>query len=182
MAEVVDILNETDKALKIVNDELADLAKRIIANHDRAGQRATGKTAESFEVVKIDGLHVQLQARPFIGALETGSQPWKGVNPAPTRPFHEIIEEWATAKGIVPDNGDMESFAQAVAHKIMSKGTKLFREGGRKDIITPEVEKTTQTINEKLAEFYGAAIQDIVGEQMRQAITEYKALGFNSWL
>lgn len=120
-AEMVKLLNETGNSL----------ISEIKGNMSRAGQNATGKTAQSLRFVIKDGgsvLSLQVLGREFFKALETGRKatPQK----MPSRAMIDNITEWVQAKG------KPESAVWGIAMAIQKKGTRLFQSGGREDIFT----------------------------------------------
>lgn len=148
----------------IVTEELEALKRRIINNHIAAGQRTTGATAESMSVaVESDGdsLVGALDARGHFAALETGTRPWQNPYyrttkdgrqlPAPPRWWRNIVGEWLTAKGL-----DMSPWL--VAGKIMTEGSRLYREGGRDDIYSNEIPTAVKNISERLAGLFEAQL------------------------
>lgn len=122
----------------ILGEELASLRQRIIENHIRAGQRASGKTISSLRI-DVNGDNGTLFGRQAFGVLETGRKPGKVP-----KGFYQKIQQWEKDKGIQVENP--KSFAYFVARKIAREGTELHRQGGRADIYSPEIEKTIQEI------------------------------------
>lgn len=122
----------------ILDEELESLRQRIIENHIRAGQKASGKTISSLRVYVNDNQGT-LFGRQAFGVLETGRKPGKVP-----KGFYQTIQQWVKDKGIQVENP--KSFAYLVARKIAREGTELHRQGGRADIYSPEIEKTTQEI------------------------------------
>lgn len=141
------------EAHKILTDELNALKQRVIQNHLSAGQKASGRTIKSLEVI-VDEKSGTLYGRKFIGTLETGRNP--GRVP---KGFRLIIEQWAKDKGITVDNP--KSFAYFVAKKIATEGTKLHRSGGRDDIYSNEIPKSITAILKGLADNYTSEIMQI---------------------
>ena len=143
----------------ILTEEFGDLRLRIIANHIRLGQRASGRTERSLRVeVKDD--HGTLYGRQAFSVLETG----RGPGRVPRR-FEDIIRQWILDKGIAvtempykrkpserwrpkytPKERGLRAMAGTIAHKIRTEGTKLHREDGRSDIYSPEVRKAIDNI------------------------------------
>lgn len=123
---------------KILDEEFEGLKQRIIENHIRAGQRASGKTISSLRI-DVNDDNGTLFGRQAFGVLETGRKPGKVP-----KGFYQIIQEWVKDKGIQAENPN--TFAYFVARKIAREGTELHREGGRADIYSPEIEKTIQSI------------------------------------
>lgn len=158
-----------DDTIKAISLKLDDAKQRIIANMGNAGQIVSGKTAESLKVERVAPNEVRLVARPFFSALETGSQPWSGRTGEKmnAQDFQMIIFEWASRKGIIPADMKPLSFAYVVARKIMNEGSKLYRQGGRKDIFTPEIERVQDEINESISGTFRAVMSDIIGQILR---------------
>lgn len=132
--------------------EVFEQAKRdIIANHERAGQVASGKTRDSLSVeVTSDttSATATMYGRKYFAALETGSAPWKKQYKHPPKPFVETIAKWMVDKGIEGVS------AYLVARKIMREGSKLYRDGGRKDIFTPVMEDIEERIDAQLSSIF----------------------------
>lgn len=122
----------------ILNEELESLRQRIIRNHIRAGQKASGRTIASLRV-EVNDDNGTLFGRQAFGVLETGRKPGKVP-----KGFYQIIQQWVQDKRIHVNNP--KSFSYFVARKIAQEGTQLYREGGRADIYSPEIEKTIQNI------------------------------------
>jgi hypothetical protein len=135
--------------IEVMLQEVFEQAKRdIIANHERAGQVASGKTRDSLSVeVTSDttSATATMYGRKYFAALETGSAPWKKQYKHPPRPFVETIAKWMTDKGIEGVS------AYLVARKIMREGSKLYRDEGRQDIFTPVMEDIEERIDAELS-------------------------------
>ena len=131
-------MGSKEEANRILSEELESLKKRIIENHIRAGQRASGRTIESLHV-SVDNGHGILFGRMAFGTLETGRGPGKVP-----KGFYQIIQQWIKDKGIQVENP--KSFSYLVARKIAREGTELHRIGGRDDVYSPEIEKAIQNI------------------------------------
>lgn len=115
--------------VKLLNDTANSLISEIKDNMAKAGQNATGKTAQSLRfVIKDTGavLSLQVLGREFFAALETGRK--ATPDKKPSRAMIDNISEWVKAKG------KPESATWAIAMSIQKKGTKLFQQGGRTDI------------------------------------------------
>lgn len=132
--------------------EVFEQAKRdIIANHERAGQVASGKTRDSLSVEvtsDITSATATMYGRKYFAALETGSAPWKKQYKHPPKPFVETIAKWMADKGIEGVS------AYLVARKIMREGSKLYRDGGRQDIFTPVMSDIEQRIDAELSSIF----------------------------
>ncbi len=158
----------------IVVNEVEALKQRIAANIVSTGQNASGRTVASLEVVEMDD-SVKLLGRFPFGALETGRKTGKVP-----KGFQGIIIQWMRDKGIKADpipyirtpsekwqpkytpgqRGDM-SLAGAIAHKIKTEGTKLFRDGGRQDVYSNEIPVTLKNIQHQLVGLFESEIQTI---------------------
>lgn len=138
--------------IEVMLTEVFGQAKRdIIANHERAGQVASGKTRNSLSVeVTSDttSATATMYGRKYFAALETGSAPWKKQYKHPPRPFVDTIQRWMDDKGIEGVS------AYLVARKIMREGSKLYRDGGRQDIFTPVMEDIEQRIDAELSSIF----------------------------
>lgn len=143
----------------ILTEELGDLRQRIIANHIRLKQRASGRTEQSLRVEIADD-HSTLYGRQAFSILETG----RGPGRVPRR-FEDIIRQWILDKGIAvteipykrqaserwrpkytPQERGLRAMAGAIAHKIRTEGTRLYREGGTLDVYSSEVRETIDKI------------------------------------
>ena len=97
-----------------------------------------------------------MYGRPYIFGVETGRK----ATPQYTKPsieFVNSIKEWARAKGV------NEGFAYAIAKKIHKSGTKLFQQGGRKDIITPVTKSLSDEITKDLtSKFANSFIVNVI--------------------
>lgn len=137
------------KEIEVMLQDVFEQAKQdIIANHESAGQVASGKTRDSMSVeVTSDASSATatMYGRKYFAALETGSAPWENQYTHPPKPFVETIAQWMIDKGIEGVS------AYLVARKIMREGSKLYREGGRQDIFTPAMEDIEQRIDAQLS-------------------------------
>lgn len=142
-----------DEVRKVLQEELESLKKRIIANHERAGQVASGRTRASLRVeVGEDG--GALWGRSPFGTLETGRKPGKVP-----RGFYQIILQWVKDKKINVENP--KTFAYFVSRKIAKEGTELFRSGGRADIYSNEIPKTIDSVGKKLVVLFSVEVENI---------------------
>ena len=153
-----------DKNIKdIVLTELEDLKERIAENIRTTGQNASGNTVLSLKV-KPTETGALLEGRSPFGTLETGRK--KGKVP---KSFSKIIMQWMDDKGITarpipykrkpserwqPKYTEQErgtiSLAGAIAHKIKTKGTSLYRAGGIDTVYSKEIPKTIEAIKDKV--------------------------------
>lgn len=167
------VFNRQDIA-KVLTEELSRLAGRIKENHRRAGQVASGRTLRSitYEVTEDRGT---LFGRFPFGTLETGRK--AGKTPMS---FSTIIRQWIIDKGIpvqpipykrkpsekwqpkyTPEERGLMSMAGALAHKIRTEGTSLYRQGGRNDIYSNEIPEAIKRIEDRIAKVFSLTIDSI---------------------
>lgn len=154
----------------ILREELEALRVNIISNHQRAGQKASGRTAASL-YVETDAEGGVLWARKAFGVLETGRR--GGRVP---RNFQEIIIQWLRDKGIkaqpipyltnrphkyTPEQRGTLRLSYLIARKIRREGTRLYRSGGRNDIYSQEIQRTVEKIEERMLKLVKAEIEHI---------------------
>ena len=145
------IMEDRRKEIKgILNDELGNLRQRIIENHIQAGQKASGRTISSLRVF-VDDNHGILFGRQAFGVLETGRGPGKVP-----KGFYQVIQQWMEDKGIKVKKP--KSFAYLVARKIAKEGTELHRMGRHEDIYSKDIEKTIQSIMDRV---FGVLSEDV---------------------
>lgn len=143
---------------EIIFQTLTELRDSIADNMRKAGQVASGKTIRS---MKVDvrqtptGWVGTLYGRPFFGALETGSRPWRQKFAKPPKFFVDIIRKWMEEKSI-------EGNAFLTARKIMLQGSSLYRKGGRKDIYSSEIPGAVDTLSERLGVLFETAVTDSI--------------------
>lgn len=142
-----------DDTKLVIQQELESLKKRIIANHERAGQVASGRTRASLRVEVNDKGGI-LWGRKAFGTLETGRKPGKVP-----RGFYQIILQWVKDKKINVDNP--KTFAYFVSKKIANEGTELFRKGGRADIYSNEIPTTIDNIAKRIIGYMGVEVEHI---------------------
>lgn len=134
----------------ILQEELDNLLKEIIRQHEAAGQVASKKTRDSFKV-EISESNGKLVGASYAGVLEKGRKPGKVPND-----FTNIILRWMSAKGIAPsDAKQAEIMANAIKWKIIKEGTALYTgRQTRKVDFTGLIEKCLQSIKERVASSY----------------------------
>lgn len=130
------------EALSILEYELNAFKQRVIENHIRAGQKASGRTISSLRVEITSDGGIVWGRKPF-ATLETGRKGGKVP-----RGFYKIIYNWIIDKGLIFEKP--KSVAYLIARKIAREGTQLHRDGGRDDIYSKEIERTTEIIMEKV--------------------------------
>lgn len=127
-----------------------DLRSRISANIESTGRRASGATQESLRVEVVadaEGFSATLFGRPYFGALETGTKPWRNQYKHPPRFFREIVAEWIEAKGL-----DLSPYL--VARKIMREGSAIYRAGGKADVYSEEIPRTIDDLRQALVKAF----------------------------
>lgn len=163
---------------RVLSEALAKLRSNIIVNHLEAKQAASGETARSLRIEDTP-IGAVLLGRKYFGTLEDGRK----AGPVP-RNFNDIITQWIIDKGIMvkpipyvrrasakwqpkytPQERGLMSLAGAISHTIREKGTRLHRQGGRKDIFTNEIETTVSAVKKELTVIYVTEIQSLNKEQ-----------------
>jgi hypothetical protein len=135
-------LEAKSEALSILEYELNAFKQRVIENHIRAGQKTSGRTISSLRVEITSDGGIVWGRKPF-ATLETGRKGGKVP-----RGFYKIIYDWIIDKGLIFEKP--KSVAYLIARKIAREGTQLHRDGGRDDIYSKEIERTTEIIMEKV--------------------------------
>jgi hypothetical protein len=131
----------------VIQNQSINLVNNIRINLGRAGMFVTNKTQQSLrQEVKQEGTKytVQVFGRPFFMTVQTGRRPTPDKKPS--REMVENIREWMDARGID------ESAAWAIATNINKKGTRLWREGGRTDIVDPAVDTFVNDVGQAFLE------------------------------
>lgn len=163
-----------DNVLSVVKDELDALRERIIANHESAGQVASGRTRDSIRVECTEDGGI-LWGRQAFGVLETGRKPGKVP-----KGFQQIIRQWIIDKGIAvspipykrspserwhpkctPEERGLMTLSGAIAYKITTEGTEMYRTGQKKDIYSTDVEKTIREIERKILGIFDTEVEHI---------------------
>lgn len=126
-----------------------DSVKQIRENIQRAGKNATGKTSRMIGY-ESNKTKVTVFGPAWVFTLETGRGPYKGGPPANLK---GKIAEWMRAKGVNPRGKQtIEQAAKGIAWFINKHGTELYRQGGRKDILTPVQDSSRiDTLFDKIA-------------------------------
>lgn len=156
--------NESD-VQKILQEELEALKNRISANIDNSGQRASGYTQDSMSV-DVAGTAGVLSGRRAFSTLERGSMPWAKQPRLVPKWFADIIQQWMDDKDLADQMN-----AWSVAAKIIRKGSKLHREGGRADIYSPEIQTALHNIGERLDDYFVTLVTDslVINQEPIQA-------------
>lgn len=139
----------------IIRTELSDLARRIRERLEVTGTNASGKTSRSLRVVVSDTAGT-LYGRKFFQGVETGRAGGKVP-----KNFRAIILQWMEDKGVHAEDGNDGRMAYLIARKIAKMGTSLYRRGGRNDIYSQEIPKTTENLNKRFSELITTTIHNI---------------------
>ena len=162
-----------------VKTEFDRCATAIAQRLDDTRTTASGRTKASLKVTVVENVFTLLGRHPF-ATVETGRQGGKvPIN------FTEILKQWAVDKQIslepinyvripsdrwqpkyTPQQRALNRFAGAVAHKIRTEGSKLYRDGGREDIYSEEVEKSIKAITVGLAALVRSEVITTLNEQI----------------
>lgn len=155
----MDIEGEIRKAL---NDCVGDIKRR----HIQAGQRATGRTMNALEVRmrrEADAIVGEIWGMPYTGAWETGSRPARRKGTAASREsMVQNLQEWCKIRGLAVNDEQAQRLAKYLAWYIKRYGSKLYRNGGRRDIITPAIEATKQTVEQQLGIYYEQLVTETI--------------------
>jgi hypothetical protein len=135
IVNVIDILQQSGNSV----------VEQIKKNLASTGTNATGSTSNSLRVeVKNEGFKqiLKIYGRPYFMTVETGRKATPDYKPS--QQFVASIREWMQAKNV-------EGSAYGIAQDIHKKGSKLFRDGGRTDIVSNVVNETfTQQLSKAI--------------------------------
>lgn len=129
-----------------IMQELEALKERIRQNMEQAGENASHRTEQSFEVQVYDGgvrLVARAGERAPLDTLEIGRPAGKVP-----RGFTAILEQWSRDKGIQMSDKDRRTFAYFLGKRIQREGTK--RNAQHEDIYSSAVEETAKKIEQKI--------------------------------
>lgn len=148
----------------------------IAANITEKGLKASGRTAASMRIER-DAFGMRLVGRPYFQSLELGRP--SGSVP---RNFAAIIRQWIIDKGLsvrmIPykrqpserwqpkytvEERSLRMAAGAIAHKIATSGTLLYRQGGRSDIYTPVIRREVEQLREQYTDIVEKSIAQAIG-------------------
>lgn len=140
----------------IIKEELEQLKQDIVFRHTQAGQVASGKTRDSFEVVIESETSGVLLGNSYVGVLEYGRKPGKVPYD-----FKDILKRWAVAKGITfSSETDFNRWAYFVAQKIRKEGTKLYRSGIKEDIFETSINQFSDRLSSRISAFMETEIEN----------------------
>ena len=154
---------------KLIVACLERIRARIAANINDKGLRASGKTEASMyqpDSIRLTDTGAQLVAvgRGYFQSLELG----RPAGRVP-RGFAAIIRQWILDKGLsvrmIPykrqpserwqpkysvEERSLRAAAGAIAHNIATRGTRLYQQGGRRDIYTPVIEEEVKILEAEI--------------------------------
>jgi hypothetical protein len=124
----------------------------IRTNMQRNNRNATGETSQSIQWQLAKPNRLVVDGAPYIFALETGRAPRKSTVNSGLR---SKILRWVQARNVTFQGKTQEQTASFITFYINKYGTKLWREGGTKDIITPTLnERRFEELNKELSDNY----------------------------
>lgn len=140
------------QVLQILTNTGQSLTEQIRNNTPKV----TGKTAQSlgYEVrATRDEATLTITAKPFFRVVETGRGPTRTNYEKGEKTLVEAIKEWLSAQG------KEQGLAYAIAKSIHKKGTKLYQQGGRKDVFSNvltdrAIANMEKSVFDALADFY----------------------------
>lgn len=141
------MLNDIHDIEVMMREVFEQARKDIIANHEREGQVASGKTRKSIRsefTVGVTDVTGTMYGRQYFGALETGSAAWTKQYRHPPKKFVDTIERWMKDKNITGMS------AYLVARKIMREGTALYRSPEKKDIFSTVLNGMEEQIADRM--------------------------------
>ena len=131
----------------------------IRGNMARAGQNATGNTSASIQSEMIADNRVQVTAPSYVYVLETGRKPYQGGANANLK---SKLLQWIRAKSVRFEGMTEKETLNAIYYTIQNKGTKLFRQGGRDDIITPALsDERIEKVLKEIADLQTKVFADV---------------------
>ena len=164
-----------NKAMEILNEKLRQLADAIRANHEAAGQVASGRMRDSIRDVVLHDNKIFIgfvEALDYVEALERGNAPWEDIPIREAKDGHyyayvpgwfaEAIGQWMLDKGIEETK---ERNRWSVAWCIIHFGTQLFQDGGRTDIYSDLVEQYSEEIANDIMKEYDTIITPLTLNQ-----------------
>lgn len=130
---------------ELLSQEGGAAITKIQSNITSSGQNASGRTSNSLKstVSESDGItRLVIDAARHFTVLETGRKPGK-------MPPVGAIQQWIVDKPL----DERKGLAWAISKVIARDGTKLFQEGGRKDIFSNVLNDTfVSDITNKVAD------------------------------
>lgn len=144
----------------------------IRSNLSSTGTNATGKTSSSIRyTITEEGSKtiLEVSGRPFVFTVETGRGPRRSSQ---SHGVVNHIREWMDAKGVGSglSEAKKDSLARFLTWRINKEGTRLYKKGGRVDIIGEVVNTSLyDKITKELLETFTKAYMDEVGKLIIKA-------------
>lgn len=148
---------------------------KIVENINSKGLRASGKTERSMRIER-DEYGMRLVGRPYFQSLELG----RPAGRVP-RNFRSIIRQWIIDKGLsvrmIPykrqpserwqprysvEERSLRIMAGAIAHTIATRGTLLYRQGGRMDIYSPVIAEEVEQLSRVYTDIIAKSISRVL--------------------
>ena len=152
MPVLTDITRKTEDMLKAESGEFISTVQENIRNAYPHNDYIRGAADTMRDETEGDTLTVF--GWKYFENVEKGIPPLIGFAPLkPANPLVRVrIYDWSIRKGIsFESDSKRKSFAYFTRRKILYEGTRLFKQGGRSDIYTPEIDKLIQSVAEKAA-------------------------------
>lgn len=148
---------------------------KIVENINSKGLRASGKTERSMHIER-DEYGMRLVGLPYFQSLELG----RPAGRVP-RNFRSIIRQWIIDKGLsvrmIPykrqpserwqpkysvEERSLRIMAGAIAHTIATRGTLLYRQGGRMDIYSPVIAEEVEQLSRQYTDIIAKSISRVL--------------------
>ena len=148
----------------IVSSHLNAIKDGIALRMEQMGRNASGSTVRSMVVNTSDSGGTLEGSKSFM-YLEHGRGPGKVP-----KGFYEIIKDWVVAKGIsyqdmIPKNGTPEQglarLSGAIAHSIITKGTRLYRDNEYNDIYSSLIEQEVALLSKEAAGIFETEVEKL---------------------
>lgn len=148
----------------IVSSHLNAIKDGIALRMEQMGRNASGSTVRSMVVNTSDSGGTLEGSKSFM-YLEHGRGPGKVP-----KGFYEIIKDWVIAKGIsyqdmIPKNGTPEQglarLSGAIAHSIITKGTRLYRDNEYNDIYSSLIEHEVELLSKEAAGIFETEVEKL---------------------
>lgn len=148
----------------IVSSHLNAIKDGIALRMEQMGRNASGSTVRSMVVNTSDSGGMLEGSKSFM-YLEHGRGPGKVP-----KGFYEIIKDWVIAKGIsyqdmIPKNGTPEQglarLSGAIAHSIITKGTRLYRDNEYNDIYSSLIEQEVELLSKEAAGIFETEVEKL---------------------
>lgn len=148
----------------IVSSHLNAIKDGIEMHMEQMGRNASGSTVRSMVVNTTDNGGTLEGSKSFM-YLEHGRGPGKVP-----KGFYEIIKDWVIAKGIsyqdmIPKNGTPEQglarLSGAIAHSIITKGTRLYRDNEYNDIYSSLIEQEVELLSKEAAGIFETEVEKL---------------------